>query len=140
MASQPVDANARGLSADGGLTSLADALDHPEPAVRARAVFLISELVGAGASDLLQTMIYDPCAEVRRAVARASVRVGTTDMVAALIVALADPDDGVRGAAAEAIARVTGHHVAPTDAVDSREVDAVKQWWKEKRFLVLSKE
>lgn len=132
-----VDSAAR-LSADHGLASLADALRHPEPTTRARAVAVISELVSTRAGALLRTMIHDPCADVRRAVARAAVRVGTTDVVASLIVALADPDADVRAAAAEAVTRVTGCHVAPpTASVDAEEIDAVKRWWREKRSAEL---
>lgn len=123
-----------------GLTALASALEHEEPEVRARAVMLICELSEGRVADLVQKMIHDPSAEVRRAVARAAARAGTTDVVSSLIVALGDPAADVRAAAAEAASLVTGCPVTLSGAggrVPAEQLDELKRWWKDKRAAEL---
>jgi hypothetical protein len=129
------------LAVDDGLGALADALDHPDPEVRARTVMLAGELAHDGAVRLLQRMMHDPSPVVRVAAVDAARRTMRTDVVVSLIVALRDPDPNVRRAAAHAVSRITGRHVSPneTDAtIDIREIMALKQWWKEARFSELA--
>ncbi len=123
------------LSAQHGLSSLSRALRHDDPETRARAVAIVAELIDVGAGALLKTMIHDPNADVRRAVARAAARVATTDVVASLIVALEDPDAGVRAEAASALARVTGCEVDPNASAE--QIANVKRLWKERRYIEL---
>lgn len=133
----PTDQDATRLAANEGIAALARALDHPDPALRARAVAVICELADTRAREVLKTMILDLCPEVRCAAARSAARVGTTDVVASLIVALTDPDEAVRAAAAEGLSSVTGRRlctVGPAGVVDAQEIEALKRWWRERRF------
>jgi hypothetical protein len=122
------------------MAALARALDHPDPALRARAVAVLGELADARARDVLKTMLLDPSAEVRRAAARSAARVATTDVVASLIVALTDPDAEVRAAAAEAVGRISGRPLScagPGGVVDERDIEDVKRWWRNRRLAEL---
>ena len=64
-------------------------------------------------------------------------------IVAALLVALEDPDSGVRAAAARSIALITGRTVTlrkPDLAISPDELAELKSWWKEKRTEELLRE
>jgi HEAT repeat protein len=128
------------LAANGGLASLARALDNPDPALRACALAVICELGDNRAPQVLKTMLLDPSAMVRCAAVRAASRVEATDVVVSLIIALTDPDGEVRAAAADAVSGITGRQLicgGPDGRVDPGEIEELKQWWREKRFAEL---
>lgn len=138
----PIDLEAARLAADEGLSALAAALDHSDPAVRARAIELVSELTDESAKSLLKAAIHDPSPLVRGAAAISAGRTGSTDVVGSLLVALTDPDPGVRAAAAQAIAAITGRTVVPEGsdpALHAEAIEVFKRWWRQERVAELSR-
>jgi HEAT repeat protein len=124
------------LAADRGLAILANALEHPDPDVRARAITVVSTFSDGRTKRLLRAMMLDPSPAVRCAAIVAIGRTDSLDVVASLVVALGDPDAGVRRAAAEAVSRATGWTIGPrgTDArIDADQIDKLKRWWKQQR-------
>jgi HEAT repeat protein len=136
----PADGDSTRLAANGGLASVARALDNPDAALRARAVAVLCELADVRAREVLKTMLLDPSAMVRCAAVRAAARVRTTDVLASLIVALNDPDAEVRATAVEAVSGITGRHLScqgPEGGVDPSEIEDLKRWWRETRCAEL---
>jgi hypothetical protein len=122
------------------MAAVARALDNPDPALRAGAVAVLGELADARAREVLKTMLLDPSAMVRCMAIRSAARVGTTDVLASLIVALSDPDAEVRAAAVDGVSGMTGRRLScegPGGRVDPRELEDLKRWWREQRFAEL---
>jgi hypothetical protein len=116
--------------------------------MRARAVAVLSEFADDRARQVLKTMLLDSSAMVRCAAVRSAARVGTTDVLASLIVTLTDPDTEVRAAAAEAVSSITGRRLScngrnraeggvDPGEVDAGEIEDLKRWWRERRFAEL---
>jgi HEAT repeats len=124
------------LAADDGLKTLANALEHPDAEVRARAIGVVSTLSDGRVTRLLRASMVDPCPTVRCAASRAAGHAKSLELVASLLVALADPDPDVRSAAAEAVSQTTGWPVVPIAAdatIDASAIRELKRWWKDRR-------
>ena len=100
-------------------------LHHAHPRARADAVELLGLLGNPADSLLLQQRLDDDVAAVRSRACQALTRLGALDAKDAVEVALADPDQRVRMAAAEALGQLGDRdssvrliHVAQTDLPD----------------------
>jgi len=126
------------MAADQGLNALAKALNHPDPNVRTKALEVISELSEERASGLISGMLHDPSAQTRRAAVHAARRLGAQGAVFSLILALDDPDLGVRMLAKESIEELTDQPVDITfeesDAERQLRIAELKEWWKGQRL------
>ncbi len=102
------DACAVGLRRAGvrALSVIAQALRHPNLAVRLRAVQSLSTLNDGGAVALLAQALNDPHVEVRRAAANALGTTGHPSAVRVLIQALGNSDGGVVQNATQSLIRV----------------------------------
>ncbi len=86
-------------------------LGDPEPLARARAALALARIGSPDAPSLLTPLLDDPSAYVRRTAAFSLGIAGEElppDTVSRLTKALSDDDEGVRGRAAEALARKQG--------------------------------
>lgn len=128
-------------SANQGLTALARALAHPDPALRAQALEVICQFSAERAVRLLVGVLHDPDPKVRAAAADSAGRLGATGTVLSLIFALDDPEPEVRLAAQLAIEQITDipvrlENVDP--AIRESKISELKAWWKEQRFNELT--
>ncbi len=130
------------VASDEGQPALASALSDPDPAVRRLALRTVGELSDERATRVLTEVLHDPDPSVRCAAAAAASRSRASGVVFSLILALDDPDPDVRAASLLAIEEITGEAIeagAIEDKARRRElVDALKQWWKERRFTELA--
>ncbi len=102
----------------GGIEEIERAMEHPEPAVRARAIAVVLRHGGlAGllrAAGHLREILTDVDPRVRGAAAEALALVGEPRFYEPLLELLADPALSVRVAAANAAARVANPALAPS--------------------------
>lgn len=126
------------MAADQGLNALAKALSHSDPNVRTKALEVIAELSEERAGGLIAGMLHDPSPQTRRAAATAAARIGARGAVFSLILALDDPDLGVRMVAKESIEELTNQPIAITfqegDAERLQKIAELKEWWKGERL------
>ena len=132
------------LAADQGLTALSTALADPDPTRRILALEIIARFSEDRATHLLSGVLQDPHPKVRAAAAATAGGLGAPAIVFMLILMLADPDPVVRATARTAIEEITGHRVAldesPSSGSYRRQVDDLKRWWKQRRFVQLAAE
>lgn len=92
---------------------LGELTSHPQGSVRLAALHLLEERGELLSTDLARRALRDELAEARCLGLRAIARSGDSHLLALVVEALADPDDGVRATAAHALGRLGDPRAVP---------------------------